>query len=111
MITTKLELVELLKCLSDEINLKILAYIRIYEELCVCQFEDLIEIPQPTISRHLKTLYTVQIVTVRKEGRWHYYSLKKLPGFVHEVLDLATDRYNIKKDRPLKKCKKNVISK
>ncbi|MGC9384596.1 MAG: ArsR/SmtB family transcription factor [Kosmotogaceae bacterium] len=105
MITTKLELVELLKCLSDEINLKILSYIRIYEELCVCQFEDLLEIPQPTISRHLKTLYTAQIVTVRKEGRWHYYSLNNLPGFVQEVLDLAIERYNIKKDGSLKKCK------
>ncbi|MFO7881552.1 MAG: metalloregulator ArsR/SmtB family transcription factor [Kosmotogaceae bacterium] len=104
MIITRLELVELLNLLSDEINLKILSYIKIYEELCVCQFEDILEIPQPTISRHLKALYTARIISVRKEGRWHYYRLKKLPDFVHEVLNLAMERYNITREKLLKRC-------
>ncbi|MFW6119383.1 MAG: ArsR/SmtB family transcription factor [Petrotogales bacterium] len=104
MIKTRLELVNLLRCLSNEINLKILTYIKIYEELCVCQFEDILDIPQPTISRHLRSLYMMGIVSVRKEGRWHFYSLKNLPNFVYEVLDIVTDRYSIKKDKMLKKC-------
>lgn len=104
MIITRLELVDLLKCLSDEINLKILSYIRNYEELCVCQFEDILDIPQPTISRHLRSLYMVGLVSVRKEGRWHFYSLVNLPKFVYEVLDMATERYSIKKDIVFKKC-------
>ncbi len=104
MIITRPELVDLLKCLSDEINLKILSYIKIYGTLCVCQFENILEIPQPTISRHLKALYTARMVSVKKEGRWHFYRLEKLSDFVHEVLDLAIERYNITKEESLKQC-------
>lgn len=102
--TLEIDLVEVLKSLSDSTNLKILAFIKLYEELCVCEFEDLLRSPQPTVSRHLKALTDSRLIRVRKDGRWRYYSLQEIPSFVEEVITLAAETYGIIRGERRKKC-------
>jgi len=44
-------------------------------ELSVTELTDLLEMSQPTISHHLRTLRNLKLVRVRKDGRTSYYSL------------------------------------
>ncbi|MCF1586326.1 metalloregulator ArsR/SmtB family transcription factor [Tetragenococcus koreensis] len=44
-------------------------------EKCACDILDDFEFTQPTLSHHMKVLIEAGIVTARKEGKWHYYSL------------------------------------
>lgn len=60
------------RALSDETRLRILNLLRT-GELCVCDLVFVLDVPQPTASRHLAYLRKVGLVTVRKEGVWCYY--------------------------------------
>jgi len=62
------------RALSDRTRLRILNLLR-GGELCVCDLVDVLEVPQPTASRHLAYLRKVELVRSRKEGLWHYYRL------------------------------------
>ena len=44
-------------------------------ELCVGDIADLLEMSQPAISHHLRTLRNLKLVRVRKDGRTSYYAL------------------------------------
>lgn len=103
--TRIIKISEILSSLSDEINLKILIFLKLHDELCVCQLQELLELPQPTISRHLNSLYKSDFLILRKDGRWRYYSLEELPVFVHEVLAIAKDEYRISDDKKPSICK------
>ncbi|MBS3793262.1 helix-turn-helix transcriptional regulator [Candidatus Bipolaricaulota bacterium] len=45
------------------------------DEICVCEFEDALELPQYSVSRHLNKLKERNLVESRREGTWAYYSL------------------------------------
>lgn len=70
-----IELETIFRALSDWTRLRILYLLR-SGELCVCDLVDVLEVPQPTASRHLAYLRKVDLVLSRKEGLWHYYRLK-----------------------------------
>ena len=44
-------------------------------EKCGCKLLERFEITQPTLSHHMKVLVECGLVNVRKEGKWHHYSL------------------------------------
>ena len=44
-------------------------------EKCACDILDDFNFTQPTLSHHMKVLIDAGIVSARKEGKWHYYSL------------------------------------
>lgn len=44
-------------------------------ELCVGEISELLEMSQPAISHHLRTLRNLKLVRVRREGRVSHYSL------------------------------------
>lgn len=44
-------------------------------ERCVCELTDAMDLPQPLLSHHLKTLREAGFIHARKEGRWTYYRL------------------------------------
>lgn len=62
------------KALSDETRLRALAALR-PGELCLCQLIELLELSPSTVSKHMDLLYQAGLVTRRKQGRWHYFSL------------------------------------
>jgi ArsR family transcriptional regulator len=60
--------------LSDPIRLRILALLR-DGEICVCHIHGSLDVPQPTVSRHLAYLRRTGLVTARRDGRWVHYRL------------------------------------
>lgn len=62
------------KALSDPSRVKILKMLQ-HRSLCVCEIQAMLELAQPTVSKHLKTLEEAGLVTFRKNGLWVNYSL------------------------------------
>lgn len=46
-------------------------------EICVCEFQDHLDLSQPTISHHLKTLREAGLIESRQEGTWVYHTLRR----------------------------------
>jgi len=44
-------------------------------EICVCYFVEILNQPQPKISRHLAYLRSAGIVAARREGKWMHYRI------------------------------------
>ncbi|HJE03082.1 HTH-type transcriptional repressor AseR [Aliarcobacter thereius] len=61
---------------NDETRVKILHFINIHKELCVCDIESSFEMIQSRISRHLKILKDAGFLKVNRRGKWAYYSIR-----------------------------------
>ncbi len=69
------DLVPLLRALADETRLKIFALLT-KDELCVCEIEDVLRLPQSLVSNHLAVLRRVGLVQWRRDAedsRWIFY--------------------------------------
>lgn len=73
------------RAFAQRTRLRILHLLR-KGETCVCDLVDALELPQPTVSRHLAYLRRARLVTVREEGRWAYYRLAPAQNRFHEKL-------------------------
>jgi ArsR family transcriptional regulator len=62
------------RALSDRTRLRILNLLQ-EGEVCVCHLVEVLDSPQPTISRHLAYLRKSGLVVARKEGLWMHYRL------------------------------------
>ena len=76
--TTGPTMESLLRALSERVRLRILNLIGDVE-LCVCFFVAALDLPQPTISRHLAYLRREGVVAARREGLWMHYRIV-VPG-------------------------------
>lgn len=96
------------RAFSDRTRLRIL-HLLLPGELCVCHIVDVLDLPQPKVSRHLAYLSAWALVLTRKEGLWNYYRLAPARGEFHanlleclktcfrEVPELAEDQQRLKK--------------
>jgi ArsR family transcriptional regulator len=93
------------QALGDRTRLRLLNLIG-GQELCVCYFVEVLEQPQPKISRHLAYLRRAGLVAARREGKWMHYRLVTPPlagaaRILEETLSsLRTDKA-MQKDRAL----------
>lgn len=62
--------------INDETRIKILRFIDAYGEVCVCDIENSFDMIQSRVSRHLKILKDGGFLSLRREGRWAYYSIR-----------------------------------
>jgi ArsR family transcriptional regulator len=71
------ELEQVFKALADRHRVKLLNLLLAAggEAVCVCEFEELLGLKQPTVSYHLKQLLSAGIVEREKRGAFAYYSL------------------------------------
>ena len=65
---------KILKVLSDPKRLQIIDILSCGEQ-CACDILEHFDFTQPTLSHHMKALMEADIVKVRKDGLWSYYSL------------------------------------
>ena len=65
---------KVMKALSDPNRVKIVKMLQ-YKTMCVCEIQALLQIAQPTVSKHLKILENAGIVTYSKDGLWINYFL------------------------------------
>lgn len=75
----------LFKACSDPTRLRILHMLR-GGELCVCDIVDVLDVPQPKVSRHLAYLKKTGLVDTRKDGLWIHYSLRSAGNSLHKKL-------------------------
>jgi ArsR family transcriptional regulator len=73
------------KALADRHRVKILNRLLAAggEAVCVCDFEAMLALKQPTVSYHLKQLLDAGIVRREKRGSFAYFSLA--PGALEQV--------------------------
>ena len=55
-------------------------------ELCVCDLVELLDLPQPLVSRHLAYLRRTGLVDVTRESKYAHYRLAKPDHSVHRNL-------------------------
>ncbi len=91
--------VALFKALSDESRVRIVS-ILFQGDMCACKMVDYLHVTQSTASRHLSALHQAGIVTYRKDGRKHIYSLnRKLPEPVLSLFDFINNESPINVDQ------------
>jgi ArsR family transcriptional regulator len=91
------------RAFSDRTRLRILRLL-LGGELCVGDIISVIQVPQPTASRHLAYLRRAGLVQTRKNGLWNHYRIapaatafqrdliKCLRSCFHDVPELAADQ-------------------
>jgi ArsR family transcriptional regulator len=62
------------RALSDDTRIRILEAL-VGKETCVCELVDRLDVAQPLLSHHLKTLREAGLVRAEKRGRWMFYSI------------------------------------
>jgi ArsR family transcriptional regulator len=82
--------------LADRTRLRLLNLMR-GGDVCVCFFVEILDAPQPKISRHLAFLRRAGLVHARRDGKWMHYSIvRPADAVTRRILDdtlraLATD--------------------
>src|SRR5438093_13768219 len=75
----KSDLVTLFQALADRTRLRLLNLMW-GGEVCVCYFVELLDEPQPKISRHLAYLRRAGMVAARRDGKWMHYLVVPQPS-------------------------------
>lgn len=81
------------RALADATRLRVLLALA-GREVCVCELVEELEVPQPLLSFHLRTLRDAGLVRAERRGRWNYYALEaagleSTQGFLSDLI--ATD--------------------
>jgi ArsR family transcriptional regulator, arsenate/arsenite/antimonite-responsive transcriptional repressor len=85
------DLENVFKALADKTRLRILALLG-NNEVCVCHMHDTLDLPQPTVSRHLAYLRKSGLVEARRDGVWmHYQVSRSLSPVVRGIVGAAID--------------------
>lgn len=78
---------EMLAVLADESRRRILVLLDTHD-LCVCELVNALDLPQPTVSRHLMVMRDAGVVEQWKEGRFSFYRVDpRLPSWARQMLD------------------------
>ena len=83
-----LQPIELFKVLSDPTRLKIFQILFKKESRCVGELVEMLDQPQPTISRHLNHLKKLGILNCVRDGTWMWYQVSDdLPSWCEDILE------------------------
>lgn len=76
-----------LAAFADPVRLRLLNLLSgDHDEVCVCHLHGALELPQPTVSRHLAALRKEGLVVGRKDGLWVHYRLGRPRTPLHRIL-------------------------
>lgn len=64
-----------MQALADINRVRILHLLLLVDELCVCDIERVLAVPQARVSRHLTILRNSGWVAARRDGRWMHYRI------------------------------------
>lgn len=79
-----MKIVQIYRCLCDETRLRILHLLK-QGPLCVCHFQEILQLSQVAVSKHLAYLRRTGMVEARRHEQWMIYSL---PASLGQELDL-----------------------
>lgn len=74
-----MELIQIYQCFCDATRLRII-HLLTNGPLCVCHFQDILELPQTKVSQHLAYLRKREMVETTRRGTWMIYSLPSKPS-------------------------------
>lgn len=107
---------DLFGAFANPTRLRLLNLLGAQKEVCVCDLCEVLDELQPKVSRHLAILREAELVNVRTEGKWKFYSLAQPPSALHrtllgcvhrclsEVDELAADRERLAEVEPRRCC-------
>ena len=100
----------ILKLLGDKTRLTMIGILK-QRDCCVCEFQEVFEMSQPSISQHLRKLKDAGMVQEERRGQWIYYSLNQqseLYGLIVDILEHVPDQLEkikmIEKSNPTLRC-------
>lgn len=100
----------ILKLLGDKTRLTMIGILK-QRDCCVCEFQEVFEMSQPSISQHLRKLKDAGMVKEERRGQWIYYSLNQqseLYGLIVDILEHVPDQLEkikmIEKSNPTLRC-------
>jgi len=64
-------LLKVSKALADETRLRIINVL-FARESCLCELQEIFNMSEPRISRHLRILKEADLIDQRKEGKWNF---------------------------------------
>ena len=64
--------------IGDSNRIKILLLLS-KREMCVCELESALKLPQPTVSHHLSLLEHADLLVRSKRGKWVFYKVNPSP--------------------------------
>ncbi|MFO1435523.1 MAG: metalloregulator ArsR/SmtB family transcription factor [Gammaproteobacteria bacterium] len=77
---------ELFQALADPTRLRVIRLLaKTNAESCVCELSDSLAMPDYSLSRHLKVLRQVGLLTAVKEGRWIYHRVATQSPHVEQL--------------------------
>lgn len=80
----------LFRAFADPTRLRLL-HLLSAGELCVCDLVEVLEVPQPKVSRHLAYLRRAGLVCARRDGLWSHYRLAEAAHALQaKLLDCLT---------------------
>lgn len=65
------------KALADTKRLQIMYELTRKGSVCVCDLQDIVDMPQSKLSYHLKILHDAGLITRETRGTWSYYALNQ----------------------------------
>ena len=97
-----MKFVKVYQCLCDETRLRILNLL-LAGPMCVCHFSEVLGVPQPKVSRHLKALREAGALETERCYNWTICRLPETPGTLLEsnlkcLQDLRTEEPLFGKD-------------
>jgi ArsR family transcriptional regulator, arsenate/arsenite/antimonite-responsive transcriptional repressor len=90
---------QVFRALADPTRLRLLNLMG-DQELCVCFFVEVLNAPQPKISRHLAYLRRAGIVASRRDGKWMHYRVT-IPADQHAAAILRTTLDSLRQNREM----------
>jgi DNA-binding transcriptional ArsR family regulator len=97
---TEVTYAQIFAALSEPVRIEIVAMIAGTGELACTVLDETLPISKSTISYHIKILHHAGLITVRKDGRYYFYKLRRemFDRYVSGFLDrLATARRSSKR--------------
>ena len=84
-----MDYVLIFKALGDETRFRILnLFVQCNQQLCVCEMEDALQLPQYTISKALNILRHAGLMVSGKQGLWVYNELNTESEFARSFFQL-----------------------
>ncbi|WP_077325019.1 ArsR/SmtB family transcription factor [Virgibacillus siamensis] len=83
-----------LKLLGDKTRLTIMGLVK-DGECCVCEFVEVLQMSQPSVSQHLRKLRDADLVKEQRRGQWIFYSLNTSHStypIIQQVLEQIPDQ-------------------
>jgi len=90
MLKTKIEMnkaADILKLLGNETRLTMLKILDDHD-CCVCEFVEIFQASQPSISQHIRKLRDIGLVKEERRGQWIFYSINNDSEFYPFILQL-----------------------